>query len=60
MAVLTFALLVGELFLACCMRGMEVTRHFTPELGLTIAAMLGFALAVGGAIYLMKPVLLLR
>jgi hypothetical protein len=39
---------------------MEVTRHFTPELGMTIALMLVFALAVGGALYLIKPVLLSR
>ena len=54
------ALLVGELFLACCLRGMEVTRHFTPELGLTIALMLGFALIAGGAVYVIKPVLVSR
>jgi hypothetical protein len=39
---------------------MEVTRHFTPELGLTVAVMLAFALTVGGAVYLFRPVLLSR
>ena len=48
------------MFLACCVRGMEVTRHFTPELGLTVAFMLAFALAVGGALFLLRPVLLSR
>lgn len=51
---------MGAMFLACCVRGMEVTRHFTPELGLTIALMLAFALTVGAALYLLKPVVLSR
>jgi len=48
------------MFLACCVRGMEFTSHFTPELGLTVAIMLAFALTVGGALYLLRPVLLSR
>ncbi len=51
---------MDAMFLACCVGGMEVTRHFTPELGLTVAIMLAFALTVGGALYLLRPVLLSR
>ena len=51
---------MDAIFLTCCVRGLEVTRHFTPELGLTVAIMLAFALAVGGALYLLRPVLLSR
>jgi hypothetical protein len=48
------------IFLACCVRGLEVTRHFTPELGLTVALMLAFALVVGAGLLLMRPILLPR
>jgi len=49
---------VDGVFLACCVRGLEVTRHFTPELGLIVALMLAFALIVGGAVLVVRPVLL--
>ena len=49
---------MSALYLACCVRGMEVTRHFTPELGATIAAMLGFALLVAVFILLVSPAIL--
>jgi hypothetical protein len=51
---------MDAIFLTCCLRGLEVTRHFTPELGLTIALMLAVAVAVGGVLYLLKPVVLSR
>lgn len=49
-----------SLFLACCVRGMEVTRHFTPQLGAIIAGMLAVALLVAVVVLLMSPVLLRR
>lgn len=45
-------------FLTCCVRGLEVTRHFTQELGGTIVLMLAFAVLVAGVLLLMSPLLL--
>ncbi len=39
---------------------MEVTRHFTPELGLIVAFMLAFAMVVGGALIVLRPFLISR
>lgn len=49
-----------SLFLACCVRGMEVTRHFTPELGAIITTMVAFALVVASVLMLLRPVLITR
>ena len=51
---------MASLFLACCVRGMEVTRHFTPELGTIVAGMLGVAVVVGGLLLLFSPVIIRR
>jgi hypothetical protein len=51
---------VEGLFLACCVRGLEVSRHFTPELGMTVALMLGVAFIVGVLLVLMRPILISR
>jgi hypothetical protein len=51
---------VSGLFLTCCVRGLEVTRHYTPELGQTISVMLAVALLVGGLILISEPLLRLR
>lgn len=51
---------VGAVFLTCCVRGLEETRHFTPELGGVVLAMLAFALVVGGMLLLASPLLLHR
>lgn len=47
-------------FLTCCLRGLEVTRHYTPALGLTVALMLAFALLVAGALLIISPALMAR
>jgi hypothetical protein len=46
--------------LTCCVRGLEETRHFTPELGGAVLAMLVFALVVGGMLLLASPILVRR
>ena len=51
---------VDSLFLACCVRGMEVTRHYTPELGAIVASMLGFAVIVAVVLVALRPVLITR
>jgi hypothetical protein len=51
---------VSGLFLSCCVRGLEVTRHYTPSLGQTIELMLGGALLVAGLILVVVPLLRLR
>lgn len=51
---------MSGLFLTCCVRGLEVTRHFTPELGQTISLMLAAAVAVGGLLLIGVPLLRLR
>lgn len=51
---------MANIFLACCVRGMEVTRHFTPELGTIVALMVGFALIVAVVLLALRPVLITR
>jgi ABC-type branched-subunit amino acid transport system permease subunit len=51
---------VSGLFLTCCVRGLEVTRHFTPELGQTISLMLAAAVAAGALVLIGVPLLRLR
>ena len=46
---------MGALFLTCCVRGLEVTRHFTPFLGETIVLMLAGAVVVGGLLLIAVP-----
>jgi hypothetical protein len=41
---------VNAFFLACCVRGMEVTRHYTAWQGTQVVAMLSSAVAVAGLI----------
>jgi hypothetical protein len=48
---------VGGLFLTCCVRGLEVTRHYTPFLGATITLMVAGAMAVGGLLLIVAPLL---
>jgi len=52
--------LVSGVFLTCCVRGLEVTRHFTFPLGETITLMLAAALLVGGVLLVVVPLLELR
>lgn len=47
-------------FLTCCVRGLEVTRHYTPDLGATVALMLAFAVLVAGLLLILSPVLMSR
>jgi Mg/Co/Ni transporter MgtE len=51
---------MSGLFLTCCVRGMEVTRHFTPELGTTVVLMLAFAVVMAGLLLVASPLLLRR
>ena len=37
-----------------------MTRHFTPELGMTVGLMLGVALIIGALLVLVRPILLTR
>jgi Mg/Co/Ni transporter MgtE len=52
--------LMYGLFLSCCLRGMEMTRHFTPDIGQTILLMLVAALIVAGLLLIALPMLRLR
>ena len=48
---------VGGLFLSCCVRGLEVTRHYTLGLGQAIELMLAGALLAGGLLLVVVPLL---
>jgi len=52
--------LVGGLFLSCCVRGLEVTRHYTLELAQNIELMLAGALIAGGLVAIAVPLLRAR
>ena len=39
---------MSAFFLTCCVRGMEVTRHYTAWQGTQVVAMLSSAVAVAG------------
>jgi len=41
---------VGAFLLTCCIRGMEVTRHYTIWQGTQVVMMLASAVAVAGLI----------
>jgi hypothetical protein len=41
---------VNAFLLTCCVRGMEVTRHYTAWQGTQVVAMLSSAVAVAGLI----------
>ncbi len=49
--------LVSGLFLSCCVRGLEVTRHYTVGLAQVIELMLAGALLVGGLTLIVVPLL---
>ena len=51
---------MDAVFLTCCIRGMEVTRHYTPDLGATVALMLAFAVLVAGVVLISSPLLMSR
>ena len=51
---------MSALFLTCCMRGLEETRHFTPQLGGNVLAMLAFAAVVGAMLLVAFPIARLR
>lgn len=42
------------------MRGLEETRHFTPQLGGTVLAMLAFGVVVGAMLLVAFPIVRLR
>ena len=48
---------VSGVYLACCVRGLEVTRHFTFALGNTVTVMLAAALLAGGIAMIAFPLL---
>jgi len=52
--------LVSGLFLSCCVRALEVTRHYTLGLAQVIELMLAGALLVGGLTLILVPLLRLR
>jgi hypothetical protein len=51
---------VFAIFLTCCVKGMEETRHFTAEMGTILALMLAFAVLVGAVLLMLEPVLVSR
>jgi hypothetical protein len=52
--------LVSGLFLSCCVRGLEVTRHYTLGLAQNIELMLAGALIAGGLVAIAVPLLRAR
>ena len=52
--------LVSGIFLSCCVRGLEVTRHYTLGLAQVIELMLAGALIAGGLALIVVPLLRLR